>query len=130
MPSAADRHGSVVALGRLEWPALVAEVGDARCVWSDLDGFHGGVACPEHPVVATHLWAWAGDSAWRFRIDGSTAYGARLDLERGDVPLTFASIQGRDRQGQTLPVDLDELAGSLLLVTTVEESPLSFLVER
>lgn len=115
-------------LGRMEWATVQAEVGDATCVWSDLSGMHVG-ALPDQQPIATHLWAWRGQTAWRLRLDLDIVIGARLTLDAAGHDVMVHSIGARTTPDPALADELAGLVAEVRLVTTMDAAPVSFLIE-
>ncbi|CAL9328570.1 hypothetical protein [Streptomyces sp. enrichment culture] len=129
-------------LGPLTWPALRtlltqdAAYTDARCAWSDLNGFHlePATALPTNTPLATHLWAWSSRAALRARIDTDLALTCALLPDTGEAgDLVSVRIRpglawpGDDHQvgrpDQTLP------AASIELLELTGPSPATFVRE-
>ncbi|MCX4429656.1 hypothetical protein [Streptomyces mirabilis] len=109
-------------IGRLGWVEARALLTGTTCAWADLDGFHVAAAdrVPEHPLHATHLWAWDLRRCLRMRIDGPHALTALLmpGQDGGEQVLVHARpgtpwAKG-DQQAGPLPAEAHALSFELI----------------
>ncbi len=116
----------VEPLGRMDWDDVRNALAGATCIWQDLDGLHCGLV-PERVPLASHLWAWSGSHAWRFRLDAGTCVGAVLTVDDGVVSRADAVLP-RSTPDSGLSSLLTEVAGEVRIVVVGERSQMVFLI--
>lgn len=90
-----NRRGWLQGTGWVTWEEVREIVGDAQCVWSDLEGVHVREV-PDVPPLATHLWAWDAQAWYRVRIDDGEAVVATLRTDQPSPELKAATMREYD----------------------------------